>query len=328
MKILILRFSSIGDIVLTTPVVRCLREQTGAEVHLLCKKAFVNIYDGNPYLNRCWTFEKEVDEVTDALKKEKFDLIIDLHNNLRSMRVKFALRSPSKSFDKLNREKWLLVNFGINRLPEKHIVHRYLDTVKHLGVVYDGRGLDFFIRPENQVDPAVLPPHPFVVVVIGAAHATKRLTNTQLIALCSGLKNPVVLLGGKEDTERGNTIAEQAGVHVSNLCGKLNLQQSASVLRQSATVCTHDTGLMHMAAALDKNMVSVWGNTVPAFGMTPFFPDGSNARHALMEVLGLPCRPCSKIGYSSCPKEHFRCMLDQKTDTLLHAINDQTGFSK
>lgn len=324
MKILILRFSSIGDIVLTTPVVRCLREQTGAEVHFLCKKTFASVYDGNPYLHKCWTFEKEVDEVLDALKKEKFDFVVDLHHNLRSARVKFALSRPSASFNKRNWEKWLLVNLHINRMPDEHIVHRYLATVKHLGVRYDGRGLDFFIRPENEVVPSSLPAYPFVAVVIGAAHATKRLTDQQLAELCAGIKHPVVLMGGKEDAQRGDSIAAQAGSHVSSFCGKLNLQQSASVIRQASTVCTHDTGLMHMAAALNKNMISVWGNTVPDFGMTAFYPDGSAAKHTIREVKGLECRPCSKIGYDVCPKGHFRCMLDQKNEDLLKAISDQT----
>lgn len=323
MKILILRFSSIGDIVLTTPVVRCLCEQTGAEVHFLCKKAFATVYDGNPYLHKCWTFEKEVDEVLHALKKEKFDFIVDLHHNLRSARVKLALRRPSASFSKRNWEKWLLVNLHINRMPDEHIVDRYIDTVKHLGVHYDGRGLDFFIRPNNEVDPSTLPLQPFVTVVVGAAHATKRLTDQQLTELCAGLQHPVVLLGGKEDVVRGDSIAKQAGSHVSNFCGKLNLQQSASVIRQAATVCTHDTGLMHMAAALNKNMVSVWGNTVPAFGMTAYYPDGSAAKHTRMEINGLSCRPCSKIGFEVCPKGHFRCMLDQKSEDLQQAIHDQ-----
>ncbi|MCC6411420.1 MAG: glycosyltransferase family 9 protein [Saprospiraceae bacterium] len=328
MKILVLRFSSIGDIVLTTPVVRCLHEQSGAEVHFLCKKPFASLFEGNPHLHRCWTFEKDVNEVIKDLRKEKFDFIADLHHNLRSLRVKLALRRPSASFNKRNWEKWLLVNLHINRMPDEHIVQRYMATVKQLGVRYDGRGLDFFIRPENEVSPQDLPPHPFVAVVIGAAHATKRLTDPQITELCTSLKLPIVLLGGKEDAARGASIAEQAGPHVSNFCGKLNLQQSASVIKQAATVCTHDTGLMHMAAALNKNMVSVWGNTVPAFGMTPFYPEVSDAKHTLMEVKNLSCRPCSKIGYNVCPKGHFRCMVDQKNEDLLHAISDQTHRQK
>lgn len=328
MKILVLRFSSIGDIVLTTPVVRCLNEQANAEVHLLCKKSFAAVYDGNPWLHRCWTFDKEVDEVLENLRQEKFDLVVDLHHNLRSLRVKLALRRPSVSFNKRNLEKWLLVRFGINRMPDEHIVHRYMATVRHLGVQYDGRGLDFFIRPENEVDAEKLPPQPFVAVVIGAAHATKRLTDKQLANLCGGLKLPVVLLGGKEDAARGDYIAAHSGPHVSNVCGKFNLQQSASVLKMASVVCTHDTGLMHMAAALNKNIVSVWGNTVPAFGMTPFFVDETSAGHTLMEIKGLSCRPCSKIGYDVCPKGHFRCMLDQKNEDLLQAVIDQTRQGK
>jgi ADP-heptose:LPS heptosyltransferase len=325
MKILILRFSSIGDVVLTTPVVRCLHEQIGAEVHFLCKKSFAGALDGNPHLHRLWVFEKEVDEVLPALKRENFDFIADLHHNLRSLRVKMALRRPSRSFNKLNFEKWLLVNLGVDRMPADHIVQRYLKTVEHLGVRNDGKGLDFFIRPENEVPADQLPSAPFIAVAVGAAHATKRMTPDQLAGLCGKLTLPVVLLGGKDDALTGQHIAGKSGSHVVNFCGNLNLQQSASVVRQAAAICTHDTGLMHIAAALNKPMVSVWGNTVPAFGMTPYYPERQAAAHALMEVHGLPCRPCSKIGYKTCPKGHFRCMLDQNINEIAEALARQTS---
>jgi ADP-heptose:LPS heptosyltransferase len=132
------------------------------------------------------------------------------------------------------------------------------------------------------------------------------------------------LLGGKADAPVGQAIAERSGRHVANWCGKLNLQQSASVLQQAAAVCTHDTGLMHMAAALNKPMVSVWGNTVPAFGMTPYYPERHPAPRTLKEVNGLSCRPCSKIGYQTCPKGHFRCMLEQNLDEIAEALIRQT----
>jgi ADP-heptose:LPS heptosyltransferase len=105
-------------------------------------------------------------------------------------------------------------------------------------------------------------------------------------------------------------VANVAGTHVINLCGQLSLAQSASIVGQSARVFTHDTGLMHIAAALRKPIVSIWGSTVPAFGMYPFYPDGLDLNTTL-EVKDLSCRPCSKIGYDKCPKGHFRCMVGQ-----------------
>ena len=328
-KILIIRFSSIGDIVLTTPVVRCLKKQTGAEVHYLTKQAFQAVLSANPYIDKVWTFGKEVTEVLPQLRAEGFDVVIDLHRNLRSLRVRFALWGVrSYAFNKLNFEKWLMVNWKINRLPNRHIVDRYLDTVRPLGVENDGAGLDYFIPAEAEVDaeaflkerlPAHLSALPYVAFVTGAAHATKRMPEAKIIAVCRLLQQPVVLLGGPDETESGARIASAAGPHVINACGALKLNQSASMVRQAAKVISHDTGLMHIAAALGKDIVSVWGNTIPAFGMYPYYPVGVN-RNTNVEVPGLSCRPCSKIGFQQCPKGHFRCMNEISEEEMVGAL--------
>lgn len=315
-KILIIRFSSIGDIVLTTPVLRCIRMQTGAEVHFLTKESFRSVVEHNPHVSRVHTIRKKVSEVLPALRSEGFDFVVDLHHNLRSWQVKSALGVPSKSFDKLNWEKWLLVNLGISRLPKLHIVDRYLAAATPLGVQNDGLGLDYFIpETDDEAAQGFLAGHfgaqipAFIALVTGAAHATKRLPEARLVELCRLIPIPVVLLGGPEELEQGERIVAQAGAHVINGCGKLKLNQSAAVLRRAQKVITHDTGLMHIAAALGKDIVSIWGNTVPEFGMTPYMPVGQPAGK-ILEVKELSCRPCSKIGYQTCPKGHFRCMND------------------
>ena len=140
-KILLIRFSSIGDIVLTTPVIRALHTQLGAEVHLLTKQSFAGVLSANPYLRKIWSIEKQVREVSQALKKEDFTAIVDLHRNLRSWQVRLALwRTPSYAFDKLNRQKWLLTRWKINHLPKIHIVDRYLAAAAPLGIKNDGQG--------------------------------------------------------------------------------------------------------------------------------------------------------------------------------------------
>ena len=308
MKILILRFSSIGDIVLTTPVVRCLKKQLGAELHFLTKTGFASILEPNPHLSKVYTFSKNIPaELLDQLRSERYDLIVDLHHNLRSLRIKLALGGPSKSFNKLNWKKWLLVNLHFNRLPKIHIVQRYMDTVQQLGVQYDGNGLDYFIPEAGNLDGISLPDTPFVAFALGATHATKRLPTEKIIEICQQIQQPIVLLGGKTEQEAGAWVAQQTGPHVLDLCGKLNLHQSARVIELSGQVITHDTGLMHIAAALRKPIISVWGSTVPAFGMTPFYPTGMD-QNTSVEVSGLSCRPCSKIGFDRCPKGHFKCM--------------------
>ncbi|MBP6825327.1 MAG: glycosyltransferase family 9 protein [Saprospiraceae bacterium] len=321
MKILVLRFSSIGDIVLTTPVVRCLKQQTGAEVHFLTKTAYEQILLPNPHIDRVFSFQKDVREVLPALQAERYDLVVDLHRNLRSFHVKWSLGRPTRSFDKLNFEKWLLVNTGIDRLPDVHIAERYMQTVRHLGVVYDGQGLDYFIPPEEEVQisgySTGLSPGNYVAFVLGATHATKRLPTAKAAKICQQMDQPVVLLGGKAEEEAARAIV---GSKVVNLCGRLTLHQSASVVRQGAAVLTHDTGMMHIAAAFRKPIVSVWGNTIPKFGMYPLYPTGMD-QNSSVEVKGLSCRPCSKIGFDRCPKNHFRCMNDIPDGEILSAIN-------
>ena len=321
LKILIIRFSSIGDIVLTTPVVRCLKQQLNAEIHFLTKKGFRGILDPNPYIDKVYTIQSKVGEIKTELRKEKYDWVIDLHHNLRSWQVKWILDRPSRSFNKLNLAKWLMVNLKWNLLPKTHIVHRYLDTTKKLGIQYDGKGLDYFI-PEGQqvqlrdIDCAskytpdqrkALQQGQYVALVIGAAHATKRMPLAKLVEICKGIQQPILLLGGPDDRATGDQIVQQAGTHVINTCGQYSLHQSASLVKQAAQVITHDTGLMHIAAALRKPIVSIWGSTVPEFGMTPFYPEGMD-ENKTFEVANLSCRPCSKIGYDVCPKGHFQCM--------------------
>lgn len=311
-KILIIRFSSIGDIVLTTPVIRCIKQQVkDAEIHYLTKKSFKSILEHNPYITKVHVIEKDVNEVIDILKKENFDQVIDLHNNLRSLQVKMKLRKPAVSFKKMNFRKWLIVNFKRRNMILPHVVERYLDAAtKVLNVKNDMKGLDYFIPPYEEVVLSSLPlSHQggYIAFVIGAKHYTKQLPLEKIISICRKLDQPIILLGGKEDLERAEQIEKELGEIIYNACGKYNLNQSASLIRQAKKVITHDTGLMHIAAAFKKEIVSVWGNTVPAFGFTPYLPD---ERSKIVEVNDLPCRPCSKIGYAKCPRGHFKCMRD------------------
>lgn len=333
LKILIIRFSSIGDIVLTSPVVRVLKQQLNAEVHFLTKKPFRSILDANPHVDKVYAIQSKPEEVAKELRNERYDWVIDLHHNLRSLQVKLLLRRPSRSFNKINFQKWVMVQLKLNVLPPQHIVERYLETVRHLGVQDDGQGLDYFIPEAQEVTlrqvefPASFMPQwrsllqqgQYLALVIGAAHATKRMPLEKLLELCQNITYPIVLLGGPEDRATGQQIVEHVGDHVLNTCGQYSLHQSASWLRQAQQVITHDTGLMHMAAALRKPIVTVWGNTIPAFGMSPYYPQGMNL-NTNIELNSLPCRPCSKIGYSACPRGHFACMNQLEVQNIRAAI--------
>lgn len=313
-KVLVIRFSSIGDIILTSPVVRCLKQQVpGAEVHFLTKAAFRSLVSHSPYIDKVHAITDSLAEAIPALRREKFDLVVDLHHNARTFRVKRALGVPAKSFPKLNMEKWLLVNFKMDRMPRVHIVDRYFSTVEHLGVKNDGRGLDLFIPPESEVDPATLPPahrQGYTALCIGGAHFTKRLPPFLLIELAKALPGPLVLIGGTDDQAVGRMIADAVGGRVYDATGRYDLPGSASLIRRARSVIAHDSGAMHMACAFRRNVVSVWGNTVPLFGMGPYIPEHPERAH-ISEVNGLPCRPCSKIGFDKCPQGHFQCMERQ-----------------
>jgi heptosyltransferase-2 len=311
MKFLIIRFSSIGDIVLTTPVIRCLKQQVpDATVHFLTKKSFKNILVHNPYIDKLLLLDESWELMIHELKIEEYDYIIDLHHNLRTWKVKRELQTKSFSFDKLNIQKWLFTALKINRLPDIHIVDRYLATVKNFNVINDGKGLDYFIPEKDVVKETDIPAshmYGFIGIVIGAARNTKKLPVYKLKELCAIINYPIILLGGKEDAENGKAIASVDAIKIYNACGKFNLNESADLLRRSKLVISHDTGLMHIAAALQKKIISVWGNTIPQFGMQPYY--GNNqVSNFKFQVSNLSCQPCSKIGYDICPKKHFKCM--------------------
>jgi ADP-heptose:LPS heptosyltransferase len=326
MKFLVIRFSSIGDIVLTTAAVRCLKTQVpDAEVHFLSKKTFEPILASNPYIDKLHLLENDLDKMLEELKRENYDYVIDLHHNLRTLRVKKALGVKANSLNKLNLQKWLLTSLKINRMPPVHIVDRCMDTLKTFGVTNDGAGLDYFILPQEEIRDQDLPlPHQlsYIGIVIGAALATKQLPLEKLKELCGRIDYPIVLLGGPEDRQMGDEIAIQNPEKIYNSCGKFRLNESASLVKKAKLIISHDTGLMHIAAAFKKPILSIWGNTTPAFGMAPYYGEQYERRHGKgkmemrFEVQGLRCRPCSKIGYRKCPKGHFKCMMQQDISAI------------
>jgi ADP-heptose:LPS heptosyltransferase len=326
-KFLIIRFSSIGDIVLTTPVIRCLKNQVeGAQVHFLVKKQFSPVIVQNPYIDKLHIFEGDLTATLQELRAEHFDYIIDLHRSIRSSIVCSRLRFFTFRVDKINFRKWLIVKLKINRLPDKHIVDRYFETVKTFDMKNDGKGLDYFIPDDDEVDRSVLPASfhkAYIGLVIGGMHYTKQMPLEQLTRLIGLLTMPVILLGSGDDRKLGNEITDACpGAIIYNACGEYNINQSASLVRQASLIITPDTGLMHIAAAFRKKIISVWGNTIPEFGMYPYFPDPGSK---IFEVKGLSCRPCSRIGYEKCPKKHFRCMMDQNIEEMARLANSITG---
>jgi ADP-heptose:LPS heptosyltransferase len=317
-KFLIIRLSSIGDIVLTSPVVRCLKNQfPGAEVHFLTKKRNEDLLKANPYIDKIILFDDSLSATIQELKAENYNYIIDLHNNLRSLRIKFSLKTKSFSFNKLNIRKLLFTRFKLNTMPDGHIVDRNLDTLRHFNIINDGKGLDHFIPDADEYLVSDLP-EPFrngyVALVLAGTYFTKRMPEIKYRQLITQTQLPFVLLGGKSESIMADKILAWKTGNVVDFTGKLRINQSASLVKNARIVISNDTGLMHIAAAFHKKILSVWGNTSPELGMFPYMPgEGSE----ILEVKGLPCRPCSKLGYHECPKKHFRCMLDLPEDRIM-----------
>jgi ADP-heptose:LPS heptosyltransferase len=314
MKLLFLRFSSIGDIILTTPAIRAAKEQIeDVEIHFATKEKYAGILEPNPHIFKVHRLKDSIGDLILGLREEKFDAIIDLHKNLRTLRIKKALGIPFRSFDKINIEKWLMVNFKWNKLPKKHIVERYMDCLQSLNVKNDDKGLEFYIEekdrfPRENLDPALR--EGYYAFAIGAQHMTKILPLEKMLSLCQKSTKPIALLGDENDSGRAEAIIrdleEKRGINSPvNYCGTLSLGQTAEVIKYSDGVFCHDSGLMHIAAAFKKPIISFWGNTIPQFGMSPY-----RSAHKIIENKDLSCRPCTKIGFSKCPRGHFKCMKE------------------
>ena len=311
-KILIIRFSSIGDIVLTSPILRAIKAQKpDLEVHYLTKKAFASVLENNPHIDHLVLLDNDIQKTIKELRKENYDYIIDLHKNLRTFRIKKALGVNASSYEKLNWEKWLLVKFNINNLPQVHIVQRYFDTLKKIGIRDDKKGLEYYSGLENEAIINGLPAEimkEFAAIVIGGTYYTKQIPVSKIVELIHLISIPIVLLGGAEDQDLAKEVEAKSTKKIQIAVGKSTLNESAEIIRRSQFIVSGDTGLMHIAAAYQKKIFSLWGNTVPMFGMYPYMPENPELS-IIIENKELKCRPCSKLGLQECPKQHFDCML-------------------
>lgn len=325
-KILIIQFASIGDVVLTTPVVRCLKQQMpNAVVHFCTKRSYQPILAYNPYISHVHYGGESLLALIRELRAEHFDYIIDLQNNLITDLIKVALACKSYSVEKQTIRQWLYIRWKINALSEQHIVDRYMATVQPLGIENDGQGLDYFIPYKDEVEIDWLPEthqRDFVAFAIGGQSLTRRLPVKRLIELCLKINYPIVLLGDKTDRKVAEEIVRAVGERqIYNACGHYNLNQSASLLQRARVVFSHDTGLMHIAAAFRKKVYSIWGSTTPQFGFYPY-----KTPHVRLETSGLGCRPCSAIQSGNCPMKHFKCMNNLSFDFEVKELRIKKKF--
>ena len=323
LKVLVIRFSSIGDIVLTFPVLRCIKEQIpNSEIHFATKKAFSELAYASGSIDQLHILDGSLYDLSKQLKNEKFDVVIDLHNNLRSRILCLQLGiKRTYHFRKLNFLKWFFVSFKRNYLPKIHVVDRYFEAVKNIGVVSDGRNNTFHLNREFNVRNELnLEEKSYMTIAIGAQFETKQIPIIKLKEIISKIDLPIVLLGGKMDESKAsNLINLLPEKRIINACGKYSLIQSAAIVKSSKLMVTGDTGMMHIAACFDISIYVIWGNTTPSFGMSAYNPEGFNSVNNF-EVQNLTCRPCSKIGFHECPKGHFKCMNDHNSEAITKEI--------
>jgi ADP-heptose:LPS heptosyltransferase len=320
--------------VLASPAFRCAKKQLpDAEVHLLTKSSFRMVTEHNPYIDKFFYYDDNMEKLIETLKHEEYDYVIDLHNNIRSIKIKRALKKKTYTIDKLSFQKILLTKFHINIMPGRHITQRSLDAVKELGVTDDGLGLDYFYPEKDQVNLSDIPASHqlgFVALVIGANHNTKKLPVDKLRELCTKINYPIVLLGGSSEKNEGEEIASIDSIKIYNSCGKFSLNESADLLKKSKLVISHDTGLQYIACALNKPVLAIWGGTSPKLDVEPYYGSDFTQNRTLPMyeniVLNLWCQPCSKYGVKKCPLGNFKCMQKHDIDAIARKVHLRLGL--
>ncbi len=288
-----------------TPAIRCLKQQTNHEIHFLTKKSFTSILSANPYIDKIIPFEKNDKQIIKKLKDENYDFVVDLHNNIRSTKVRKKLKKPFSKLYKLSIHKEVLIHTGISNLPNLHVAHRAIDTLKSFDVQDDDMGMDFFIHEEtkHKTPPGITK---YICLALGTTHFTKNIPEDTLKFIIENAPYTVLLLGGPKEKALGESLEKEFPERCSNMAGKTNLQESALLIKHAEYFIGGDTGMLHMACALKKRTISIWGATIPEFGVYPYYGKEEVPFH--MHEVNLKCRPCSKHGSSKCPKKHFNCM--------------------
>lgn len=327
MKILVIRFSSAGDIILVTPFLRALRRAfPDAEIHFMTKRMFAPLVEHSPWLNRVVAIEqgwglRELAAMKSGLLREsgEYDILFDLHNSLRSRYIRIGLARQTGVFKKPTAAKWLLVHRKIDRLtPIIPIPLRYLAVGRPFGLVDDGAGAELFLGPTHAPILSVAG-RPTIAMAPGARHMTKQWPPEYFIEVArraiSQLGARIVLLGSPEERPLTERIASALDGDVINLAGRTTLLEAAAALDVCDVAITNDSAMAHVAAARKRPVVAIFGSTVQQFGFAPF-----RTESIVVEVKELYCRPCTSIGRESCPEGHFRCMREIGPERAMAAV--------
>ncbi len=326
-KILIIRLSSIGDIILTTELIRLIRKRfPDATIDFLIQKEYKELLRFNSRINNIIEYDKKLSlyEINDArneyLKGEKYDLVVDLHNNVRTRHWRRGIYKNLVKVRKYRLEKLALVhiNNSFNSMP--HVTDRYYNVVSHLGIEKDNRGLEVWLEDENAYKAVENSTANKVIgIAPGAKHFTKMYPKEKIILLFEKLmviypNYKFKIFGIDEDKPLAEKFIKLNKTAVSDFCGELTLLETAKELDSCDVLISNDSGLMHLAAARKVPSLAIFGSTVPQFGFTPY-----GNRSEIVEI-DLDCRPCTHIGRDKCPKGHFNCMNLIENDIILEKL--------
>ncbi|MBI5573050.1 MAG: lipopolysaccharide heptosyltransferase II [Elusimicrobia bacterium] len=304
---MIIRLSSIGDIVLATPLLRCLRKKyPSAQIDFIIKKKYSEILSANPYISNLILFDGDLLKFAKKIRNEKYDFILDIHNNSRSFLLTLFSGAKILKYKNYMFKKFLLTEFGLNFYKEKvPVFQRYLKTAESLGVSYDNKGLDFVIDKNAENKFEQIRRDQCIGICPVAVWKTKRWHKEKFIELAKKIieryNYNILIFGGKDDFEYCEDIKKQIGNKSENLSG-LSLQESAVALKKCKYLLTNDTGLMHIAEALKIPTISIFGSTAEEFG---FYPQSEKSKIISKNYF---CKPCSTKGSGKCPVGDFRCM--------------------
>ncbi|HEX2961885.1 MAG TPA: glycosyltransferase family 9 protein [Ignavibacteriales bacterium] len=315
-NILIIRLSSLGDILLTTPLLRSLKRlYPEKKIDFLIRNEYADILKFNPYVNDVLLYKRDDNSALfQTLKEKKYDAVVDLQNNLRSRKVIKAAKAEAFRFNKRPFDKFLLVKFKINRLQQApQIPVRYASSIP--GFQLDDQGLDLFL-PENV--PADLNAEDnYIAFCPGSRHFTKMWPPeyfTRLGGLLQKEGFKIVFLGGKSDREICRRLSNEipGSIDMSN---DDDLFLTATLMKRCRAVVCNDSGLMHTSCAAGTPVLAIFGSTVKEFGFTPY-----KNKNLILENNLLSCRPCSHIGREKCPLGHFKCMLEITPEAVLDNV--------
>jgi heptosyltransferase-2 len=332
-KILVIRLSSLGDILLTYPLIRILKEkENNPEIHFIVKEKFVQAIESNPYIDKIFLLnETNQKEIRNQIKNAKYDIVIDLQNNFRSQNLyPFNLKSRIYRFKKPTLKKFLLVKFKINLLKDNpSIAIHYIKTIYP---DYKPENLPLYFEiPEEKEKKSLekLPEHFKDKVIIGICPGSKHFTKRYPVDLFEVLLKKLIernyfvaLFGGTEDKEICKSL-EIDDYAIKNFQNENDLFETAALMKKCSVILTNDSGLMHLSSLLKIPTVAIFGSTVKEFGFAPIFE-----KSIIVENDKLDCRPCSHIGRSSCPEKHFKCMRDIPPDLIVQKIEELISEGK